>query len=105
MKFSLPLRGRVVGAKRRPGGAGKANRTNLRPDLIQAIPDQKISVSQGQQPFSGQNSVSDTILSLTIVVQMRTAVDFHDHAAAPALEVQIVASERRLLAKMQTFGA
>ena len=81
----------MVGAKRRPGGAGKASRANFRQDLIQTISHQKVVIPQGKQALSSQYRVADAVFSLTVFVEVRAAIDFHHDTARPAQEIQIVA--------------
>ena len=104
MKFSLPLRGRVVGAKRRPGGAGKAEGSHLADHARQVIPDRQVGIAHGHQAFTCQNGVADTNLACPVFGVVRRAIDFNHHATIPTEEVQYIAPHRRLTAKVKAFA-
>jgi hypothetical protein len=93
----------VVGAKRRPGGAGKAGRTHLFDHSIQLISNSQVIEPKRQQTLARQDCVADAILSRAIRGGMRTAVNLDDDPARPAKEIQKVATHWSLPAEMQTI--
>ncbi|KQR61012.1 hypothetical protein ASF81_00375 [Brevundimonas sp. Leaf168] len=73
--------------------------------MSQLISHHEIVIPQGQEPFPGQNSIAHTILPHAIFTEMRAAIDFHNHTPRPTKEVEVVAAQGSLSAKMQIVAS
>lgn len=100
---SLPLRGRVVGAPRQPGGEGQATHPHISQNLVHPVPDIAIGDPHHNKAFAAQNRIPNPVLASAVRIKMRPSVHLDDQTSIQADEVQNVASLRVLATKMQTL--